>query len=161
MEWLREAQWLGWIGAALVLGLVEVASLDLVFAMLTVGALAAALTAFLGGTFPIQVIVFVITSALLLAVARPLALRKLKPAGPAQRTGTAAQLGRSAEVLDVVTGRSGLVKLTGEQWSARSLDPGETFAVGEVVRVVQIEGATAVVERLQQPEHAPESEEKH
>ncbi len=161
MEWLREAQWLGWVGAALVLGLVEVASLDLVFAMLTAGALAAALGAYLGVGFPVQVIVFVVTSALLLAVARPLALRKLKPAGPAQRTGTEAQVGRSAEVLDAVTARSGLVKLTGEQWSARTLDPVETFAVGEVVRVVQIDGATAVVERLPQTDHTPESEEKH
>ncbi len=145
MEWLRETQWLAWIGGALILGLVEVASLDLVFAMLALAALVAALAAFLGASFPVQVIAFVLASGLLLAVARPLALRKLKPAGPGERTGTAGQVGRRAEVLTAVTGRSGLVKLSGEQWTARSADAATTFEIGAVVLVVQIDGATAVV----------------
>lgn len=156
MEWLRETQWLGWVGGALVLGLIEVASLDLVFIMLSTGALAAALAAFLGATFPVQVIVFVVTSAVLLLVARPLALRKLKPAGAEQRTGTAAQVGRTAEVLDTVSARAGLVKLSGEQWTARSADPARTFEIGETVVVVRIDGATALVDTPAVPEHAPQ-----
>lgn len=151
MEWLRETQWLAWIGAALVLGLVEVASLDLVFLMLGAAALIAALAAFLGATFPVQVIAFVISAGVLLLVARPVALRKLKPTGPGERTGVAGQVGRSAEVVGAVSDRSGLVKLSGEQWSARSADPTRTFEVGEVVRVVQIDGATALVDRPSAP----------
>ena len=158
MEWLRETQWLAWIGGALVLGLVEVASLDLVFVMLALAALVSALAAFLGASFPIQVIVFVLSSVLLLAVARPIALRKLKPAGPGERTGTAGQVGRSAEVLTAVTGRSGMVKLSGEHWTARSADGTTTFEIGEVVLVVQIDGATAVVERA--PGTSPSSQQK-
>jgi membrane protein implicated in regulation of membrane protease activity len=145
MEWLRETQWLWWIGAALVLGLVEVASLDLVFSMLSVAALVAAGVALAGGSFTIQVLVFAAASALLLAVVRPVALRKLKPAGPAQRTGTAALVGRSARVVERVTDRAGLVKLAGEVWSARTQRPGQEFAVDEIVEVVVIDGATAVV----------------
>ncbi len=150
MEWLRETQWLGWVGAALVLGLIEVASLDLVFVMLTLGALAAAGVAFAGGSFVVQVLVFVGTSALLLAVVRPLAVRKLKPAGPGQRTNVAAQVGRRAEVLSTVTDRAGLVKLTGEDWSARSARPSRQFEVGQLVQVVEIDGATAVVDEPQE-----------
>ena len=153
MEWLRESQWLWWIGAALVLGLIEVASLDLVFAMLTVGALSGAGVAFAGGSFTAQVLVATGVSALLLVVVRPIALRKLKPAGPAQRTNVAAQVGRKAEVLVTVTSRSGLVKLTGEEWSARSAVPDRTFDVGEIVSVVRIDGATAVVD-VRPEEHA-------
>lgn len=156
MDWLRETQWLAWVGGALVLGLIEVASLDLVFIMLSTGALAAALAAFLGASFPVQVIVFVLSSGLLLLVARPLALRKLKPAGAEQRTGTAAQVGRAAEVLEAVGARTGLVKLTGEHWTARSADPTRTFEVGETVRVVRIDGATALVDDPEAPEHVPE-----
>jgi membrane protein implicated in regulation of membrane protease activity len=48
-------------------------------------------------------------------------------------------------VLAPVTDRAGLVKLAGEDWSARSAGPGQTFEVDEVVEVVDIDGATAVV----------------
>jgi membrane protein implicated in regulation of membrane protease activity len=37
------------------------------------------------------------------------------------------------------------VRLNGADWSARSFDPHQDLAVGTRVRVVAIEGATAVV----------------
>lgn len=146
MDWLRETQWLWWVGAALALGLIEIASLDLVFSMLAVAAVVAAGAAYLGLGFPGQVFVFVITATLLLAVLRPVAIRKLKPAGQDERTNTAAHVGRVAIVLSEVTETSGLVKLAGEEWTARSAT-GETVPTGAKVNVVRIEGATAVVEQ--------------
>lgn len=160
MDWLRETQWLWWVGAALVLGLVEIASLDLVFTMLAAAALAAAVAAYLGLGFPGQVLVFVVTSVLLLALLRPLALRKLKPAGPGQLTNTSAHVGRTAEVLREVSDRAGLVKLAGEEWSARAAHPGEFLATGALVRVVRIEGATAVVEEPREPHTPPPPEQE-
>lgn len=159
MDWLRDTQWLWWVGAALLLGLIEVASLDMVFAMLTVGALAGAVVAFAGGSLTAQVIVATAVAGLLLVLVRPIALRRLRPAGPAQRTNTAAQIGRPAEVLRQVTDRGGLVKLTGEEWSARSDVPGRVFEPGSMVRVVRIDGATAVVDAP--PTAGPETEEPH
>jgi len=160
----NDTLWLAWVGGALVLGLVEVASLDLVFIMLSGGALAAAAAAgFLDADFPQQVIVFVVASALLLLIARPLALRKLKPQGPEERTGTSAHVGRAAEVVETVSAKTGLVKLTGEHWTARSADPARTFEIGESVTVVRIEGATALVDGSppdQAPQPAPQPEEK-
>ena len=32
-----------------------------------------------------------------------------------------------------------------DEWTARSQHSGETFAVGETVRILQVDGATAVV----------------
>ncbi len=156
MEWLRDTQWLWWVAAALALGLVEIASLDLVFLMLSVAALAAALAAAAGVPLTVQVLVFVAAAMLLLAVLRPLAIRKLKPAGPGQRTNVSALVGRHAEVLIDVTQRSGLVKLAGEQWSARAADPDQMLAVGSVVEVVAIEGASAVVAPLPERITAPD-----
>lgn len=147
MDWLRETQWLWWVSAALVLGLVEIASLDLVFAMLALAAVAAGLAAALGASFTVQALTFVAVAALLLAVLRPLALRKLKPPEDGQRTNTAALSGRTAIVLQEVTDRAGLVKLTGEEWTART-GPGTQIAPDETVQVVRIEGATAVVAPL-------------
>jgi membrane protein implicated in regulation of membrane protease activity len=144
-EWLRESQWLWWLGAALVFGLLEVVTLDLVFSMLVVAAVVAAAAALAGASFTVQVLLFAGTAALMLAVARPLALRKLKPAGPGERTNVAAHVGRQAVVISTVTARDGRVKLAGEEWSARSVDPGRAFAADEVVEVVAIDGAVAVV----------------
>lgn len=146
MEWLRESQWLWWIGAALVLGLVEVASLDLVFSMLAVAAIVASGVALAGWSFTVQVLVFAAVSGLMLTVVRPIAVRKLKPPGPAQRTGTAALVGRRARVVERVTDHAGLVKLAGEMWSARTHNAGQEFAVNDLVEVVSIDGATAVVD---------------
>ncbi len=152
MDWLRETQWLWWTGAALILGLIEIASLDLVFTMLAAAALAAAAAAFFGATFPFQVIAFVITAVILLALLRPLLLRRLKLTGPAPTTNADANVGKLAEVLVAVTDRSGMVKLRGEQWTARSADPGQELPPGQMVDVVRIEGATAVVS-AQPPEN--------
>ncbi|CAN5502215.1 NfeD family protein [soil metagenome] len=145
MEWLRETQWLWWTGAALILGLIEIASLDLVFTMLAGAALVAAVAAFLGAAFPLQVIVFVITALALLALLRPLLLRRLNLTGPAPTTNADANVGQRAEVLVAVNDRSGTVKLRGEEWTARTADPDRELPPGQMVDVVRIDGATAVV----------------
>ena len=142
------------MAAALALGLVEIASLDLVFFMLAVAAVAAAGAAMLGGSITVQVLTFVAVAALLLAVLRPVALRKLKPAGAEERTNTDALVGRTALVLEEVTDRSGLVKLAGEQWTARA-EPGVVLPADTTVSVLRIEGATAVVAPLPSSEPAP------
>lgn len=147
MEWIRETQWLWWVAAALALGLIEIASLDLVFVMLALAALAAAAAAGLDGSITVQVLTFVAVAALLLAVLRPVALRKLKPAGEDERTNADALVGRTALVLREVTDRSGLVKLTGEEWTARTA-PGTVLPADATVSVLRIEGATAVVAPL-------------
>lgn len=145
MEWLRETQWLWWTGAALVLGLIEIASLDLVFTMLAGAALVAAGVAYFEAPFPVQVIAFVITAVLLLAALRPVLLKRLKLTGPAPTTNADANVGQRAEVLVTVTDRAGMVKLRGEEWTARSADPRQEWAPGQMVDVIRIDGATAVV----------------
>ena len=53
--------------------------------------------------------------------------------------------GRQAVVLERVDGGGGRIKLAGEVWSARALDSGRAYEVGQEVDVVDIEGATAIV----------------
>ena len=50
-------------------------------------------------------------------------------------------------VLQEVTDRSGLVKLTGETWTARTTS-GAVLPIDQSVNVLRIEGATAIVEAL-------------
>ncbi len=144
MDGFGEWDWAAWLGVAVVLGIVEVATLDLVFAMLAAGAVAGAGTALVTDNLAIQVLVALVVSVLMLFVVRPVALRHLRTPF-AIRTGTEALVGERAVVLEPVDGDGGRVKLNGEVWSARSFDPGLSIAAGRHVEVVQIEGATAIV----------------
>ena len=120
MSWFIDYGWLAWLGLALVLGAVEVASVDFVFSMLAGGALAAALAAALGASFPAQVIIAVVVAGALLAIVRPLAKRYFTVPDGHGGIGAGAQVGRSAQVLETVTEHDGRVKLAGETWSART-----------------------------------------
>jgi membrane protein implicated in regulation of membrane protease activity len=136
--------WIAWIGLAVLLGIVEVTTLDLVFAMLATGAVAGALTGLATDNLLLQVLVALVVSVAMLAVVRPLALRHLRTPH-AIRTGTAALVGQRGVVLETVDGEGGRVKLKGEVWSARSYDPHHTIEAGRHVEVMQIDGATAIV----------------
>jgi membrane protein implicated in regulation of membrane protease activity len=144
VDWLSDNAWVGWIVAALALGAVEITTLDLIFLMLAVGALAGAGTAAITGVFLIQVLVAAAAAIAMLAVVRPVALRHLRTPSET-RTGVAALVGREAVVVQRVDAHGGQIKLAGEIWTARSFDPHIAIEPGRHVDVVQIDGATAVV----------------
>ncbi|MFD7306559.1 NfeD family protein, partial [Streptomyces pharetrae] len=98
----------------------------------------------LGGDIVVQVLVFVAVSAALVAVVRPIAARH-RSQRPQLASGVEALKGRQAVVLERVDASGGRIKLAGEVWSARALDTGHTYEVGQEVDVVDIEGATAIV----------------
>ncbi|PFG42970.1 membrane protein implicated in regulation of membrane protease activity [Isoptericola jiangsuensis] len=148
--------WLWWVGGALVLAVVEMLTLDLVFIMLAGGALAGAATAAAGGPVWLQFVVACVIAVLLLAGLRPWLLSNLRRREPLVETNAAAQVGRLAVVLAEVTETGGRVKLSGEVWSARLPDDGVPNSTGRVpegteVRVVAIDGATAVVQPVASP----------
>ena len=136
--------WVAWLGLAVVLGIMEVTSLDLVFAMLAVGALAGAASGLFIDNVLVQVLIALVVAVGMLFVVRPIAMRHLRTPH-AIRTGTDALVGQRGVVLEVVDGEGGRIKLKGEVWSARAFDPDHSIAAGQHVEVVQIDGATAVV----------------
>ncbi|MFF8540254.1 NfeD family protein [Streptomyces werraensis] len=137
--------WLWWLigAAALGIGLVITAMPEL--GMLAVGAVAAAVVSgIFGGGAVAQVAVFAVVSTALIAVVRPIA-RRHRYQRPELATGVDALKGKQAVVLERVDGSGGRIKLAGEVWSARALDTGRSYEVGQEVDVVDIEGATAVI----------------
>jgi membrane protein implicated in regulation of membrane protease activity len=144
MSWFADHGWLAWVGIALALGAIELASVDFVFLMLAGGALAGALAALLGVPVVGQVLVSLAVAALALLLVRPVIKRQFTVAD-ARDIGTAAQIGRSALVLSTVTGTDGRIKLGGETWTARTAPDAAACLPGQEVRVVSIEGATAIV----------------
>lgn len=154
-EWLANSpQWLWWVGAALALGIVEMTTLDLIFLMLALGALVAAVVAGAGLPLVAQVLVFAVAAGLFVFALRPVAMRYMHLEGRGAPMGIEAHLGQTATVLEQVTDRSGLVKLRGEHWTARAELEGQQFSPGDLVTVVKIDGATAVVAQAT-PEDKP------
>ncbi|GGM90221.1 NfeD family protein [Streptomyces fuscichromogenes] len=136
--------WVWWLVVAAALGIPLVVTAMPEFGMFAVGAVAAAGTAGLGAGVVLQVLVFVVVSVALIAVVRPIANRHAAQR-PRLATGVDALKGRQAVVLERVDGADGRIKLAGEIWSARSLNPDRAYEVGQEVDVVEIEGATAIV----------------
>jgi membrane protein implicated in regulation of membrane protease activity len=136
--------WVWWLVGAAALGIPLVVTAMPEFGMLAAGAIAAAIAAGLGGDIVVQVLVFAVVSVALIAVVRPIATRH-RSQRPQLVTGVDALKGKQAVVLERVDNAGGRIKLAGEVWSARSLDTGRAYEVGQEVDVVDIEGATAIV----------------
>lgn len=133
-----------WFIAAGVLLLVELITADLLFASLAISALAAAGVSALGANFIWQGLAFGLTALLSLVLLRPIALKHLRKTTPDQATGMDALIDQQAIAITDVNKFEGQVKLSGEVWSAKS--NGAPIPEGRTVKVVKIDGATAIVE---------------
>lgn len=136
--------WIAWLVAAAALGVAEFFTLTLAFGLLAAAALVAAIVAGLSAPLLVQVLSFAVVASAGLLVVRPIARRHMiQP--PIVREGSDALIGQRAVVTEEVTAERGLIKLSGEEWSARTLDEHQVIPVGTPVDVMEIEGATAVV----------------
>ncbi|KJK34181.1 membrane protein [Streptomyces variegatus] len=136
--------WFVWLLAAAALGAAEFFTLTLVFGLLAGAALVAAVVAGVGVGLLGQLLALGAAAAAGLVLVRPIALRHMEQQ-PLTHEGSDALIGKRAEVMQEVTATHGLVRLSGEEWSARSLDESHVIPVGALVDVMEIEGATAIV----------------
>ena len=136
--------WIAWLIAAVAMGVAEAFTLTLAFGLLAAAALIAAIVAGVGGSLLLQVLAFAITAGVGLVIVRPIARRQMTHPSLV-REGSYALVGKKAVVIEETNGTQGLVKLSGEVWSARALDEGQVIPVGTAVDVMEIDGATAIV----------------
>jgi membrane protein implicated in regulation of membrane protease activity len=140
--------WMIWILIAVIFAAGEVASLSFFLAPFAAGAVLAAIADVAGLSTAAAVIVFLVSSGLLLGFVRPIARRHIET-GPQIQTGTAALVGKTGLVTEQVDDRRGTIKLEGETWTARPAAEGKVMAVGQKVHVVEIRGATALVSDIE------------
>lgn len=133
-----------WIAIAVAFAIIEAFTLGLTTIWFSGGALAAAITAMLGGSTLVQVIVFVIISALLLLFTRPVVKKHFN--NKTVDTNVDALIGSEgiAET-DIGVHEAGQVKADGKVWSA--VTEGEPISKGSVVVIRKIKGVTLTVER--------------
>ena len=143
-----------WIVVALVFAIVEVATVALYAGFLAMGAVVAAIVAaFLPTQEVIQVGGFVVASGLGVLAVRPALMRRLRRPVPAETlSGAQSMLGSVATIVKRIEGgdHRGHARVFGENWPALSAD-GQPIEVGAEVRIVELRGATLVVEPARAP----------
>jgi len=139
--------WILWIIAACMLGTGEVVTGGFFLAPFATGAVLAALVAAIGAGLVGSSLVFIIASLVLLLFVRPVARRHIRQP-PHTRTGTAALVGKTAMVLERIANDEGVgvARIGGEVWTARAYDDDRMIDAGEKVQVIEIRGATALVD---------------
>lgn len=143
-EWLSNNLWSVWLVLGAGLALTELATLDFTLLMLAAGAVAGGVTAVIfPGFLWLQIAVAVLVAILMLALLRPTLLEKIRRM-PGYRSSIDKLVGSTGVVVAEITAAGGEVKLSGEVWTARSVD-GNPIPIGEQIEVYQVDGATVVV----------------
>lgn len=136
--------WMLWLIVAVLLIVAEIFSLTAALGLLGAAALIASLAAAVGLPMPVQLLVFAVASLAGIVLVRPIARRHMQRP-QLERFGVDALVGRSAHVVQEVTGQGGRIRIDGEEWTARAFDDSLVIPAGATVDVMEIRGAIAVV----------------
>jgi len=147
MDAFSDHLWELWLGLAILLGVLELFSLNLILLMLAAGAVVGMALALVQLPLGLQVVAAVITSVGMLSLVRPNMIKRLH-SGPELRLGHQALVGRQAVVVSEVSSQGGQVRISGELWTARPYDETEVIETGATVDVFEIQGATALVHKV-------------
>lgn len=136
-----------WLIIAVLLGIAEAATVDLVAIWFSLGALAAIIPAAIGFPLWVQLVVFIAVSLATLYFTRPIVRDVLK----VKKVSTNADslIGMVGVVIVPINNVAGegRVMVNGLDWAARS-DDGAPVENGENVLIKRIEGVKVIVERV-------------
>ncbi|MEW6524421.1 MAG: NfeD family protein [Bacillota bacterium] len=147
--------WVFWLMFGTVLMLLEILTHGFLVMWFGLGALAAAVPAYLGAGFATQTLTFTVVSTIGVAATRRFAKRVLE--GAVTRTAYEALPGKMARVIGTIPASTGigLVKVLGEEWSALA-ETDRDILRGEQVEVLSVSGVHLVVRPL--PTEKPKEE---
>lgn len=135
-----------WLAGIVVLLVLEAATAGLTCIWFALGALAALVSALFGAPIWLQIVWFLVVSAVSLYLTRPLVKKYVN--SETQPTNADMVVGREAKVtedIDNLAG-TGAVSVGGKVWTARSAS-GDAIGAGELVRVERIEGVKLIVSK--------------
>ncbi len=136
-----------WVILAIIFAFIEAVTLGIASIWFVFGALAAALFSFIGFGPAVQIAVFIIVSAVLLILTRPILVDKFNLGK--EKTNVDAIIGQEGiveEEIDNIRGK-GQVMIKGHMWSARSADS-ESIKKGRRVTVQDVEGVKVIVKEV-------------
>lgn len=133
-----------WLAAIVILSIIEAATVQLMCIWFVAGAVAALVTALLNGPIWLQLLLFIVVSAVFVIATRPLAKKLIN--AEKEKTNADRVVGLTAVVTEDIdnTLGKGMAKVEGQVWSARSADNSVIEKGCEVV-VEKIEGVKLIV----------------
>ena len=142
-----------WLAAFVVFGVVEAATVNLVSIWFAVGALVSLIAAALGAQLWLQVTLFILATAVSLALTRPLARKLLGKRRVA--TNVDRILGKTCQVTEDIsnTAGTGAVYVDGKTWTASSRS-GAPIPAGRMVQIQTVEGVKLIVTEVTEQERA-------
>ena len=135
-----------WLVLLVALVIIELLTMGLTTVWFAGGALVATIAALFDTPIALQVILFLLVSALLLFFTRPLAVKYFNK--DRVRTNAESLVGRQAIVISEIDNLQGIgqVNVGGMEWSARTRMDGIKLPVGTVTTILAINGVKLVVE---------------
>ena len=141
---------IAWVVFAVLLASAEIVVPGFVLLPFGIGAAVGAIAAFAGANFAIQLLCFVVASALAFAALRPLA-RRLNQAEQPQGVGANRLISEQGVVIDAMGPNDpGMVRVDREDWRAEAVD-GTAIGVGARVEVVEVRGTRVLVRLISSP----------
>lgn len=137
-----------WLLIAVGMAIMELATTGLVTIWFAFGALVSCIAAALGASLPVQIVLFVIVSTVVIIAVRPLANKYIN--SRVKKTNIDALVGRKLIAKTDIDNIHGLgkVDMDGSTWLALSSDDNVVIRAGEEIEVVKVSGAKLVVKKL-------------
>ncbi|HJB01821.1 MAG TPA: NfeD family protein [Candidatus Mediterraneibacter merdavium] len=139
-----------WLGLFIILIIIELFTVGLTTIWFAGGSLAALLANILGADIPIQVLVFLAVSCILLIFTRPWAVRHLNK--KRVKTNYESEIGKVIKLTERVDNinQTGKSVVNGQEWTVRSKDDGEILEEGTLAKVVAVSGVKLIVEKYKE-----------
>lgn len=138
-----------WLALVILFVIIELFSLGLTSVWFAAGALASALTALAGGPLWLQVVIFIVVSAALLATTRSFAKRHLD--NKIVKTNVEGLIGQTSVVIETIdnAAATGKIKIGDVEWTARACNHDQVIDKDTTVVIREIQGVKCMVEPLE------------
>lgn len=139
-----------WLVLFVVLLVIEIFTVGLTTIWFAAGSLAAFLAYYLGADLPIQIIVFLAVSCILLFFTRPWALKHVNRRRI--KTNYESEIGKIILITEKVDNlnQTGKSTVDGQEWTVRSVNDAEILEPGTKAKVISISGVKLIVEKYKE-----------
>ena len=134
-----------WLVAVFVFLVLELISMGLTTIWFAGGAVVAFVASLFGVPTPVQILLFIVTSVVMLIFTRPVVEKKLN--NSRTKTNVEEIIGKEGKVTEAVDNfnQKGVVVINGLEWSARNGETDDIIPVGAKVIVKEVQGVKVMV----------------
>lgn len=134
-----------WLVAVFVFLVLELISMGLTTIWFAGGSVVAFVASLFGAPIPVQILLFIVTSVVMLIFTRPVVEKKLN--NSRTKTNVEEIIGKEGKVTEAVDNfnQKGVVVINGLEWSARNGETDDIIPVGAKVIVKEVQGVKVMV----------------